>query len=55
MESIEHIFSDYKGNQLMVVLNFYDSEEKVRTLKIPEEYADIDLQRDVRGGATRQS
>lgn len=27
----------------MVALNFYDGDEKVRTLKIPEEYADIEI------------
>lgn len=43
MESIENIFSDNKGNQLMVALYFYDKDEKINTLNIPEEYADIEI------------
>lgn len=43
MESIEHIFSDNKGNHLMVALNFYDNNEKIDTLKIPSEFADIEI------------
>lgn len=40
---MENIFSDGKGNQLMVALYFYDKDEKINTLKIPEEYTDIEI------------
>ena len=43
MESIEQIFSDNKGNQLMVALYFYGYDEKINTLHIPEEYASIEI------------
>ena len=43
MESISNIFSDNKGNQLMVALVFYDNNEKINTLKIPIEYTDIEI------------
>lgn len=43
MKSIENIFSDNQGNQLMVALYFYDDNEKINTLKIPAEYVDIEI------------
>ena len=43
MGNTENIFSDNRGNQLMVALYFYDKYEKINTLKIPEEYADIEI------------
>lgn len=43
MKSIEQIISDNKGNQLMVALNFYDYNEKIDILHIPEEYASIEI------------
>ena len=38
MKSIENIFSDNQGNQLMVALYFYDDNEKINTLKTDKHY-----------------
>lgn len=43
METIENIFSDHKGNHLLVALDFYDFNYKRDILSIPEEFCDIDI------------
>lgn len=40
---MEFIFSDNKGNQLMVALHFYTEEEKTDILKIPQEFASLEI------------
>lgn len=43
MESVETLIPDNEGNHLVVVLNFYDEEQKADTFQIPSEFADVDI------------
>lgn len=43
MTSIEQIFSDKKGNHLLVALYLCDNDYKLKALNIPEEYTDIEI------------
>ena len=43
MESIEAIIPDNEDNHLVVVLSFYDNNDKVGTFQIPEEFEDLDI------------
>ena len=43
MESIETIIPDNEGHHLVVVLSFYEDNDKVGTFQIPTEFADLDI------------
>lgn len=43
MKSVEQVFSDNRGNHILVALYFYDKDYKQAVLNIPEEYADINV------------
>ncbi len=43
MESIETLIPDNRGNHLVVVLSFYDDEEKTGTFLIPEEFVELEI------------
>ena len=43
MESVETLIPDNEGNHLVVVLNFYDEEQKADTFQIPSEFTDVDI------------
>lgn len=43
MDSLENLISDNEGNHLLVALDFYDDEYKMRYLHIPEEFAEVEV------------
>ncbi len=43
MESIETLVPDNEGNYLVVVLSFYDKNDKSNTFQIPEEFEELDI------------
>lgn len=43
MESVETIIPDNEGNHLVVVLSFYDANDKVGTFQIPQDLAELDI------------
>lgn len=43
MESIETIIPDNEGNHLVVVLSFYEDNDKIGTFQIPKEFAELDI------------
>ncbi|MCM1331533.1 MAG: hypothetical protein NC248_02870 [Bacteroides sp.] len=43
METIETLIPDNKGNHLVVVLYFYDDDDKNGTFQIPKEFSDLDI------------
>jgi len=43
MVSVETIIPDNKGNHLVVVLYFYDDNDKTETFQIPKEFAELDI------------
>lgn len=43
MESIENLIPDNKGNHLVVVLYFYDNQDKSHTSQIPSEFLELDI------------
>lgn len=43
MESVETIIPDNEGNHLVVVLSFYDDNDKVGTFQIPQEFDELDI------------
>lgn len=43
MESIETLIPDNEGNHLVVVLYFYDYNDKTSTFQIPQEFAELDI------------
>lgn len=43
MESIETLIPDNEGNHLVVVLYFYDNQDKIYSFQIPAEYLGLDI------------
>lgn len=43
MESIETIIPDNEGNHLVIVLSFYDDNDKTGTFQIPQEFVELDI------------
>lgn len=43
MDSIEILIPDNEGNHLVVVLSFYDDNDKTGTFQIPAEFAELDI------------
>lgn len=43
MQSVENLISDNEGNHLVVVLSFYDDNEKAKTFRIPLEFHGVDI------------
>ena len=43
MESVETLIPDNEGNHLVVVLRFYDEEDKAETFRIPKEFTGLDI------------
>ncbi|MBD5246796.1 MAG: hypothetical protein HDS54_01345 [Barnesiella sp.] len=43
MESVETLISDNEGNHLVVVLNFYEDNQKTDTFQIPPEFAELEI------------
>lgn len=43
MRNIERLIPDNEGNHLVVALDFYDEEYKIKTLCLPEEFSDIEI------------
>ncbi len=43
MESVETLIPDNEGNHLVVVLSFYDNNEKTDSFQIPQEFAGLDI------------
>ena len=43
MDSLENLISDNEGNHLLVALDFYDEEYKMRYLQIPAEFAEVEV------------
>lgn len=43
MESVETLIPDNEGNHLVVVLNFYDNNQKTDTFQIPSEFTGLEI------------
>ena len=43
MESVETLIPDNEGNHLVVVLNFYEDNQKTDTFQIPLEFAELEI------------
>ena len=43
MKSVEVLIPDNEGNHLVVVLYFYDDEDKIHTFQIPDDFSNIDI------------
>ncbi len=43
MESVEILIPDNEGNHLVVVLNFYEDNQKTDTFQIPSEFAGVEI------------
>ena len=43
MESVETLIPDNEGNHLVVVLNFYEDNQKIDTFKIPSEFTNLEI------------
>lgn len=43
METIETLIQDNEGNHLVVVLYFYDDNDKIGTFQIPQEFTGLDI------------
>ncbi len=43
MDSTEILIPDNEGNHLVVVLYFYDDNDKADTFQIPQEFAELDI------------
>ncbi len=44
MRNIERLIADNEGNHLVVALDFYDEEYKIKTLCLPEEFSENQAQ-----------
>lgn len=43
MESVETLIPDNEGNHLVVVLNFYEDNQKADTFQIPPEFTELEI------------
>ena len=43
MRPVETLIPDNKGNHLVVVLNFYEEDQKIDTFKIPTEFINLEI------------
>ena len=43
MESVETLIPDNEGNHLVVVLNFYEEDQKTDTFQIPSEFSKLEI------------
>ena len=43
METVETLIPDNEGNHLVVVLSFYEEDQKNDTFKIPTEFANLEI------------
>lgn len=43
MESVETLIPDNEGNHLVVVLSFYEDDQKTDTFQIPSEFAGLEI------------
>ena len=43
MESVETLIPDNEGNHLVVVLSFYEDNQKIDTFQIPSEFSNLEI------------
>lgn len=43
MEAVETLIPDNEGNHLVVVLSFYEKDQKIDTFKIPVEFVNLEI------------